>query len=77
MPFFKTSPANRWLAAACLAALPVLPAPAAPPSHPLPRLVEKDGRHALLVDNAPYLMLGAQVNNSSAWPGELPRSGPR
>jgi beta-galactosidase GanA len=41
--------------------------------HPLPRLVHKDGRHALLVDGAPYLVLGAQVNNSSAWPAVLPQ----
>ena len=38
----------------------------------IPRLIEKDGRHALLVDGQPYLMLGAQVNNSSAWPVALP-----
>ena len=44
---------------------------------PLPRLVHKDGRYALFVDDAPYLMLGAQVGNSSAWPGALPRSGQR
>ncbi|UXH80716.1 DUF5597 domain-containing protein [Roseateles amylovorans] len=31
----------------------------------LPRLVERDGRHALLVDGQPYLILGAQVHNSS------------
>ena len=43
-------------------------APAAEP--PLPRLVQKDGRHALLVDGAPFLILGAQVNNSSAWPAD-------
>jgi beta-galactosidase GanA len=44
--------------------------------HPLPRLVHKDGRHALLVDGAPYLVLGAQVNNSSAWPAVLPQVWP-
>src|SRR5438045_4046865 len=37
-----------------------------------PRFVEKDGRWALLVDGQPYLMLGAQLHNSSAWPSELP-----
>src|SRR5436190_11569914 len=37
-----------------------------------PKLVEKDGRWALLVDGQPYLMLGGQVHNSSAWPSELP-----
>lgn len=42
----------------------------------LPRIVSKDGRHALLVDGAPYLMLGAQVNNSSAWPAMLPKVWP-
>jgi beta-galactosidase GanA len=35
----------------------------------MPRVVEKDGRWALMVDGAPYLMLGMQLNNSSAWPG--------
>ncbi len=37
-----------------------------------PRFVEKDGRWALLVDGKPYLILGGQVHNSSAWPSELP-----
>ena len=39
--------------------------------HPVPRLVENDGRYALLVDGAPFLMLGAQSNNSSDWPATL------
>jgi hypothetical protein len=43
---------------------------------PLPRLVKKDGRYALLVDDAPYLMLGAQVHNSSDWPAMLPKVWP-
>jgi len=42
----------------------------------LPRIVKKDGRFALMVDGAPYLMLGAQVNNSSAWPAMLPQVWP-
>jgi hypothetical protein len=42
----------------------------------MPRVVEKDGRYALLVDGAPYLMLGAQINNSSAWPAILPKVWP-
>jgi hypothetical protein len=41
--------------------------------HPIPRIVEKDGRYALLVDGTPYLMLGAQSNNSSDWPATLPK----
>lgn len=39
---------------------------------PTPRLVEKDGRHALLVDGSPYLVLGGQIGNSSSWPDVLP-----
>jgi beta-galactosidase GanA len=42
----------------------------------LPHIVQKDGRYALLVDGAPYLILGAQVNNSSAWPAMLPKVWP-
>jgi beta-galactosidase GanA len=42
----------------------------------IPRLVEKDGRHALMVDGAPFLMLGAQVNNSSAWPSQMDKVWP-
>jgi hypothetical protein len=39
----------------------------------MPRIIEKDGRHALLVDGQPFFMLGGQVHNSSAWPGMLPQ----
>lgn len=42
----------------------------------LPSLVEKDGRHALMVDGAPFLMLGVQVNNSSAWPSQMSKVWP-
>jgi hypothetical protein len=42
----------------------------------IPRVVNRDGHAALFVDGAPYLMLGAQVNNSSAWPAELPKVWP-
>ena len=38
-----------------------------------PKLVQKDGRYALMVDGRPYLALGGQIHNSSAWPGELPQ----
>jgi beta-galactosidase GanA len=38
----------------------------------MPKLVHKDGRYALLVDGQPFLILGAQMNNSSAWPASLP-----
>lgn len=39
---------------------------------PIPRLVERDGRFALMVDGAPFLILGAQANNSSNYPSMLP-----
>lgn len=38
----------------------------------LPYIKHKDGRHCLMVDGKPFLMLGAQCNNSSAWPDTLP-----
>jgi hypothetical protein len=38
-----------------------------------PRIVQKDGRSALMVEGRPYLVLGGQIHNSSAWPSELPQ----
>src|SRR5438105_982265 len=38
----------------------------------IPRIIEKNGRHALLVDGKPFFILGGQAHNSSAWPGMLP-----
>lgn len=38
-----------------------------------PRLVQRDGRWALLVEGRPYLVLGGQIHNSSGWPSELPQ----
>ena len=38
-----------------------------------PKIVQKDGRYALLVEGRPYLILGGQIHNSSAWPSELPQ----
>jgi beta-galactosidase GanA len=56
------------LAAAVLAGLlSIAPAWAAE----APRLVAKDGRHALLVDGKPFLILGAQAHNSSNYPAGL------
>lgn len=37
-----------------------------------PQIIKKDGRYALMVDGRPYLILGGQIHNSSAWPSELP-----
>ena len=45
-------------------------------AEPLPALVTRDGRSALMVDGAPYLVLGAQVNNSSNYPAALPKVWP-
>ncbi|MDC8787065.1 DUF5597 domain-containing protein [Roseateles koreensis] len=41
-----------------------------------PHLVEHAGRHALMVDGAPYLILGAQVHNSSNYPQALEKVWP-
>src|SRR6187549_1427353 len=45
-------------------------------AQPIPELVTREGRSALLVDGVPFLVLGAQVNNSSAWPAMLPKVWP-
>ncbi|MFO1339571.1 MAG: beta-galactosidase, partial [Burkholderiaceae bacterium] len=44
---------------------------AAAPQAGRPHLVQRDGRAALVVDGAPYLVLGAQVHNSSNYPEAL------
>lgn len=36
-----------------------------------PEFVSKNGRHALMVDGAPFLILGMQANNSSNYPDAL------
>ncbi len=38
----------------------------------MPKLIENNGRYALLVDGEPFLMLGGQSANSSTWPKMLP-----
>ena len=45
-------------------------------SAPLPRFVESGGRHVFLVDGQPFLMFGAQTNNSSNYPAMLPEVWP-
>ena len=42
----------------------------------IPHLEKKDGRFALIVGGEPFLMLGAQINNSSSWPSEMPKVWP-
>ena len=71
---------NRLLAAglllAALAGSPLPSAGAEGQAKPMPEIVKKDGRYALLVDGEPYLVLGAQCHNSSAWPAMLPKVWP-
>lgn len=57
-------------------ALSALASTAFAAEHPITQVVKRDGHFALMVDGAPYLMLGAQVNNSSAWPAMLPKVWP-
>ena len=42
----------------------------------LPQLQQKDGRYVLMVDGAPFVMLGAQVHNSSNYPQALKKVWP-
>jgi beta-galactosidase GanA len=37
----------------------------------LPRLTQQQGRTTLIVDDGPFFVLGAQVDNSSGWPNRL------
>src|SRR5439155_1183250 len=43
---------------------------------PLPQVVSRGGHHALIVDGAPFLILGGQANNSSNYPAMLPQVWP-
>jgi len=45
-------------------------------AHPLPQMVTQQGKHAFLVDGKPYLILGAQANNSANYPGVLDKVWP-
>lgn len=43
---------------------------------PVPTVVQKDGRFALMVDGAPFTMLATQANNSSNYPAALTKVWP-
>ncbi len=43
----------------------------------LPQFVKKGDRHVLTVDGRPYLLLGAQVHNSSGWPAAFDNAVPQ
>ncbi len=53
-----------------LVTLALLAAPATALAQ-VPRLESRDGRHALIVDGAPFTILGAQVNNSTNYADPL------
>ena len=40
-----------------------------------PHLEKRDGHFAMVVDGKPFLILGAQINNSSSWPAHFQRPG--
>nr|AGU11261.1 Beta-galactosidase [uncultured organism] len=63
----------RVLALAVACACAGMQAQAAQAANDLPRIVEQNGHHALMVDGAPYLMLGGQAQNSSNYPAALPK----
>jgi hypothetical protein len=42
----------------------------------MPKLVNKNGHFEFIVEGRPYLILGAQIHNSSAWPSVLPKVWP-
>jgi hypothetical protein len=60
-------------AALAIVGLAILSGQTTAQAAPMPQVVTTNGHHALFVDGAPYLMLGAQAHNSSAWPGTLPK----
>ncbi len=45
-------------------------------TRPIPQLVKKDGKFAFLVDGKPFIMLGGQVGNFSAYPDLMERAWP-
>ena len=62
---------RKWLCA--LAAFIFFVACSSTNAQQTPTLVKQGNRFALMVDGRPYLMLGGQIHNSSAWPSELPQ----
>lgn len=57
------------LAFLCVSSLPLI-------SQTIPNVVKKDGNYSLMVDGRPYLVLGAQIHNSSGWPDTLTSAWP-
>ncbi len=46
-------------------------------AQPVPRIAQQDGKYSLLVDGRPYIVLGAQLGNSSGWPSALEEAWPQ
>jgi len=44
---------------------------------PIPQLVKKDGKFTFVVDGKPFIILGGQVNNDSAFPDRMERAWPK
>jgi len=59
-------------AASAFAALPAYAQSAAAPTPDMPRIEHANGRFAMMVDGKPFLLLGAQIHNSSSWASALP-----
>lgn len=75
--FTLCRPKKRQIALATAFAFAALPPAAfAQRATEIPRIESRNGEHALIVDGAPFLMLGAQVNNSSNYPAMLPEVWP-
>ena len=72
--FLSPGVVRRRVAQVLLCTLALLGGPAVANAEELPRFVTQNGRHALLVDGAPYTILAAQLHNSSAWPAVLPQA---
>lgn len=64
------------LTAFALLTMACLAAPSRLSAEPIPRIETQAGKHALLVDDKPFLMLAAQAHNSSNYPWALPKVWP-
>ena len=62
---------NKWIIA--FFAFAIIEANAQSNDPMIPKIIEKNGRHSLVVEGKPFFILGAQAHNSSAWPGMLPQ----
>ncbi len=73
-PMITFTTATRW--SACILSFVLLSGTAASlraeKVDSLPHIIHQGARHELIVDGAPYLILGGQAHNSSAWPATLP-----